>query len=193
MTSRKRKIRLIQVTIFLLATFLLFDTYRDKNEKTIEAVKSEIVIDDDINNFNDIQYSGFDLNGNRYTLQAGIANFKTEKPEIINMKKVVANFYLKDDTVLQVVSDEGIYNNITLDMNFRKNVRSTYLTNTLISDQLTYSNTAGKLLVSGNVRGESVEKGEFFADNVEYDLTSKILDLSMFGKEQVQINVKTKN
>jgi|TARA_B110001452_G_scaffold262444_1_gene262483 hypothetical protein len=189
-TSRKKKIRLIQVIIFLVASFLLFSTYRDTNEKIIETAKSEVVMDDTNNSFSDIQYSGFDLNGNRYTLQAGTANFKTEEPESINMKNVVANFYLKDNTVLKVVSDEGLYNNITLDMNFRKNVKSTYSANTLLSNQLTYSNTEGKLIVTGNVRGESVEKGEFFADNVEYDLTSKILDLSMFDKKQVQINVK---
>ncbi len=190
MTSRKKKIRLIQVIIFLIASILLFSTYRDTDEKIIETVKSEVVMDDTNNSFSDIQYSGFDLNGNRYTLQAGTANFKTEEPESINMKNVVANFYLKDNTVLKVVSDEGLYNNITLDMNFRKNVKSTYSANTLLSNQLTYSNTEGKLIVTGNVRGESVEKGEFFADNVEYDLTSKILDLSMFDKKQVQINVK---
>ena len=193
MTSRKRKIRIIQLTIFLVASFLLFNTYLDKNEKPIETIRSQVGTDNTNNSFNDVQYSGFDLNGNRYTLQAGRANFKTEKPESINMTKVEANFYLKDDTVLKVVSDEGIYNNITLDMNFQKNVRSNYLMNTLVSDQLIYSNTEGKLFVSGNVRGESVEKGEFFADNVEYDLTSKLLGLSMFGKKQVQINIKIKN
>lgn len=193
MTSRKKKIRIIQLTIFLVASFLLFNTYLDKNEKPIETIRSQVGTDNTNNSFNDVQYSGFDLNGNRYTLQAGIANFKTEKPESINMTKVEANFYLKDDTVLKVVSDEGIYNNITLDMNFQKNVRSNYLMNTLVSDQLIYSNTEGKLFVSGNVRGESVEKGEFFADNVEYDLTSKLLGLSMFGKKQVQINIKTNN
>jgi len=192
-TSRKKKIRIIQLTIFLVASFLLFNTYLDKNEKPIETIRSQVGTDNTNNSFNDVQYSGFDLNGNRYTLQAGIANFKTEKPESINMTKVEANFYLKDDTVLKVVSDEGIYNNITLDMNFQKNVRSNYLMNTLVSDQLIYSNTEGKLFVSGNVRGESIEKGEFFADNVEYDLTSKLLGLSMFGKKQVQINIKTNN
>ena len=51
-------------------------------------------------------------------------------------------------------------------MNFRKNVKAHLLTNTLVSDQLNYSNSSGKLLASGNVTGESVEKGEFFADNV---------------------------
>jgi len=76
-------------------------------------------------------------------------------------------------------------------MDFRENVKATYLTNTLLSDQLTYSNTNSKLLVTGNVHGESIEKGEFFADNVEYDLTNKTLDFSMFDNKQV--NVKLKN
>jgi len=76
-------------------------------------------------------------------------------------------------------------------MEFRKNVRAVYLTNTLLSDLLTYSNNTGKLLATGNVHGESVEKGEFFADNVEYDLESKALNFSMFGNKQV--NVKLKN
>ena len=41
------------------------------------------------------------------------------------------------------------------------------------------------------MRGESIEKGEFSADNVEYELTDKTLNLSMFGSKQV--NVKLKN
>jgi len=188
--NRRRKIILIQLTIFLVASILLYNTYRDKNE-TKDKIKVGIENDSDTNSFSDIEYSGFDLNGNRYILNAGKANFKTESPEAINMKDVVANFYLKNGTVLKVVSDEGFYNNITFDMEFKESVKATYLTNTLLSDQLIYSNSSGKLLVSGNVRGESIEKGEFFADNVEYDLTNKTLDFSMFGSKQV--NVKLKN
>ena len=107
------------------------------------------------------------------------------------MKGIIANFYLKDDTVLNVISDEGLYNSINLDMEFRKNVKATYLTNTLLSEKLTYSNSKGKLLASGNVRGESIEKGQFSADNVEYDLANKTLGFSMLGNKQV--NVKLKN
>ena len=84
--------------------------------------------------------------------------------------------------LLTIVSDEGLYNNISLDMNFKKNVKANYLTNTLLSDQINYSNTDGKLLASGNVRGESVEKGKFIADNVEYNLTNKTLDFSNVWK-----------
>jgi lipopolysaccharide assembly outer membrane protein LptD (OstA) len=155
-----------------------------------EVVKIKTTSDPNANNFTDIEYSGFDLSGNRYVLRAGTADFKTEAPESINIKNVVANFYLKDGSILNVVSDEGLYNNKTLDMEFRKNVKSVYLDNTLLSEQLNYSNTDSKLLVSGNVRGESVKKGKFFADNVEYDLKDKTLDFSMFGNKQVKIKIK---
>jgi len=188
--NRRKKIISIQFTIFLISLFLLYITYRDKSETIEEITKIDAQTGPDINSFNDIEYSGFDLSGNRYVLNAGFAKFKTELPEAIEMKDVIANFYLKDDTVLQVFSEEGFYNNVSLDMKFKQNVKAIYLTNTLLSDQITYSNSSGKLVATGNVRGESVEKGEFFADNVEYNLSNKILDFSMFGKKQVNIKLK---
>jgi hypothetical protein len=190
-TNRKKKIILVQFAIFFLATFLLYNTYRDKDKKSeMMITETETVTDPNANNFTDIQYSGFDLNGNRYTLNAGSANFKTDTPESINMKNVQANFYLKDDTILKVTSRSGLYNNLTLDMNFREDVKATYSSNTLYSDLLNYSNSSGKLLASGNVRGESVEKGEFTADKVEYNLSNKTLDFSMLGNKQVNIKIK---
>jgi hypothetical protein len=190
-TSRKKNLFLIQFTIFIVGAALLYNTYRDKNKETETTVRMEANATPDTNSFTDIEYSGFDLTGNRYVLEARQADFKTETPEFINMKFVVAKFYLKDDTVLIVVSDEGIYNNVTLDMNFKKNVKVDYLTHNLLSDSLSYSNSNAKLIATGNVRGESIEKGEFNADNVEYNLADKTLNFSMFGNKRV--NVKLKN
>ena len=189
MINRKKKIIFIQVTIFLIAASLLFNTYLNKNKKIEKAVKIELETNPNTNSFNDIEYSGFDLNGNRYTLKAGTADFETETPESINMKKVVANFYLKDNTILQITSEKGFYNNITLDMKFRENVKSVHQTNTLLSDELNYLSSDAKMFVSGNVRGISEEKGEFFADNVEYDLKSKILNFSMFSDKQINVKI----
>ena len=191
MNSRKKNLLLIQLTIFFVASAILYNTYSGKHNETKTFVNMESKTNSDNNSFADIEYSGFDLTGNRYVLQAGLADFKTESPEIINMKKVVANFYLKNDTIITVVSDSGIYNNITLDMNFIGNVNANYLTHHLLSDSLAYSNSNAKLIATGNVRGESIEKGEFTADNVEYDLTDKTLNFSMTGSKQV--NVKLKN
>ena len=191
MNARKKNLLLVQITIFLVASTLLYNTYRDKNQTVESFVKIEAETSPDTNSFTDIEYSGFDLTGNRYVLKAKQANFKTETPEVINMNEVFAKFYLKDGTVLTVVSDAGVYNNVTFDMEFSNNVQSNYLTHTLQSDLLSYSNSNTKLIATGNVRGESIEKGEFSADNVEYDLGDKSLNFSMFGSKQV--NVKLKN
>ena len=191
MTARKKNLLLIQITIFLLASTLLYNTYSDKNKQELEPlIKIESESDPDTNSFTDVEYSGFDLNGNRYVLNAGQADFKTETPELINMKKVVAKFYLKDGTILTVVSTKGLYNNVTLDMKFIDNVKANYATNTLKSDSLYYSNSSANLIATGNVRGESIEKGEFIADNVEYDLKNKTVNFSMFGSKQVNIKIK---
>ena len=190
MNKRRKKIILIQLVIFIVAAFLLYNTYRDKNKVTEEIIKIKTETNPDTNSFIDVEYSGFDLNGNRYTLNAGKADFETKTPEIIDMKNVEANFYLKDGTLLRIISDDGLYNNKTLDMIFIDNVKTTYLSSILLSNQLDYSNTNGKLLASGNVRGESVEKGTFFADNVEYDLTNKTLEFSMLGNKKVNVKVK---
>jgi hypothetical protein len=189
-TSRKKNLFLIQLTIFFVAIALLYNTYRDKNKESEIFTEVKIETNPNVNSFTDIEYSGFDLTGNRYVLKALKASFKTESPELVDMKGVEGKFYLKDDTVLVVISDEGLYNNVTLDMNFRKNVKANYLSHILFSDLLSYSNSNAKLIATGNVRGESIEKGEFMADNVEYDLLEKNLNFSMSGKERVNIKLK---
>ena len=158
MNTRKKKIILIQLTLFLIASLLVYNTYKDKTIVKEQMTEIETQSDADTNSFTDVEYSGFDLNGNRYILKAKNTDFKTESPELINMSGVISTFYLNDSSVLTVISDEGLYNNVTLDMEFRKNVKSTYLSHTLLSDKLNYSNTNGKLIASGNVKGESVWK-----------------------------------
>ena len=96
MIGRKRNILLIQLTIFFVAVALLYNTYLNKNKKKETFVQIESETNPDVNSFTDIEYSGFDLTGNRYVLKAGKADFKTETPELINMKEVIAKFYLKD-------------------------------------------------------------------------------------------------
>ena len=191
MSSRKKNILLIQITIFLVASALLYNTYSDKSTNERKSfVKIEAETSPETNSFKDIEYSGFDLNGNRYVLKAVRANFETATPQIINMKIVKADFFLKDGTILTIISDEGVYNNVTLDMEFTNNVKADYLTHTIFSDLLSYTNSKAKLIATGNVIGESIEKGEFSADNVEYDMKDKTLNFSMFSNKQVEVKIK---
>ena len=74
--------------------------------------------------FFNIEYSGFDLQGNRYSLKSEEAYFDELNPEIVYMRIVNATFYFKDGTTLYVKADDGIYNNKTLDMDFSGMLKS---------------------------------------------------------------------
>ena len=131
MISRKKKIRLVQIFLLFLGLALILFTYVNKQNSTNKIIsketKEEINKKLDKNSggeetFYNIEYSGLDLSGNRYILKAKEASNEKFSNELINLKSVDAAFYFKDDTILYVYSDYGIYNNKTLDMIFEKNV-----------------------------------------------------------------------
>ena len=87
MTDRKKKILLIQITLFIIAISLLYFTYYNKDldtEKTsVERIENKEVEESDskaVNVFEDIEYKGIDLNGNRFTIKSEIADFELETP-----------------------------------------------------------------------------------------------------------------
>lgn len=194
MISRKRKIIFIQILIFLTALTLIYFTYYNKNtqqnlsEKTISR---EEIIDNDKNSFEDVEYKGTDLNGNRYVVQSEIADFELETPELINMQIMKTYFYFKDGTTLYVQGKNGIYNNKTFDIKMWGAIEANYLENDLFSDNLDYSNKKGIVTITGNVKGESI-KGDIVADQAIFDLTKKTLDISMFDEKQVNIKVNNR-
>ena len=196
MTDRKKKILLIQITLFIIAISLLYFTYYNKDldtEKTsVERIEDKEVEESDskaVNVFEDIEYKGIDLNGNRFTIKSEIADFELETPELINMKIMSAIFYFKDGTILKVKGDYGTYNNKNNNMEFRDNIEAVYGQNYLYADNLDYLNSENSLTIYGNVKGEGIE-GNIMADNLEFDLSLKTLNISMFSKNQINVKLK---
>ena len=196
MTDRKKKILLIQFTLFIIAISLLYFTYYNKDldtEKTsVERIENKEVEESDskaVNVFEDIEYKGIDLNGNRFTIKSEIADFELETPELINMKIMSAIFYFKDGTILKVKGDYGTYNNKNNNMEFRDNIEAVYGQNYLYADNLDYLNSENSLTIYGNVKGEGIE-GNIMADNLEFDLSLKTLNISMFSKNQINVKLK---
>ena len=134
MTPRKKKLLSIQLIIFLSAITLLYITYYsnnntiDKNQNPDLALTKEDIKTEN-NTFENIEYKGVDLNGNRYLIKSELANFDTETPEIINMKVMKTIFYFKDGTSMTLTGDYGTYNNKTFDMEFRDNIVAEYQNN----------------------------------------------------------------
>ena len=190
------KTKFIQISLLLLAFFLIFFTYffnlKKKQPSTnldqIKTIKPDGQKEKMLNTFLDVEYGGLDKNGNRFVIGSKYANFEVDKPNIIKMEQVLCTFYFKDGTNLTIVSNYGIYNNVTDDMEFTENVKMNYLENILFSEKANFFNVENELLIEGNVKTKSPE-GELQADKLDFNLDSKKLKVSMYNNKKVNIKV----
>lgn len=201
MIDRKRKLRVIQASLFLLGVLIIIFTYSEKNKPLKETIiTSEIQkkVESQIDNnsqqgdiFYNIEYSGLDLTGNRYVLKSKEAINKKSDQDIVLMKSVEAVFYFKDDTTLQVSSDTGVYNNKTLDMAFNGNVRAEYEGSKLFAQKAKYSNTKSFLSIDGNVKINDL-MGTMVADKLLFDIKKQKLNIASFNDGKVNANINLK-
>ena len=190
------KTKFIQISLLLLAFFLIFFTYffnlKKKQPSTnldqIKTVEPDGEKEKVANTFIDVEYGGHDKNGNRFVIGSKYANFEIDRPNIIRMEQILCTFYFKDGTNLTIVSNYGIYNNITDDMEFTENVKMNYLENVLFSEKANFFNVKNELLIEGNVKTKSPE-GELQADKLHFNLDNKKLKISMYNDEKVNIKV----
>ena len=133
---------------FLLIFFTYFFNLKKKQPSTnldqIKTIKPDKQKEKVVNAFVDVEYGGFDKNRNRFVIGSRYASFELERPEIVKMEQVLCNFYFKDGTNLTIVSDLGIYNNVTDDMEFTENVQMNYLENVLFSEKANFFNEIGR-------------------------------------------------
>ncbi|OUV60663.1 MAG: hypothetical protein CBC88_02170 [Candidatus Pelagibacter sp. TMED128] len=199
MIDRKKKLRLIQSFLLIFALLAIYLTYYQKEtDETKEIISSsskeklkELSSQDNSEKkdmFFDIEYSGIDLNGNRYLLKSEEANLDGIKPEIVYMKIVNAIFYFKDDTTLYVWADSAVYNNKTLDIKFEDNVRANYLESKLFADKADYSNTDNYLSIYENVKIND-KRGNLIADKLLFDITKQKLDITSFNDGRINANI----
>jgi len=199
--NRKKKIKIVQISLFLLGIFIIYSTYYGEklnSEKGLisDTTKKKIIKDvrgsetkGDTNIFYNVKYSGIDLSGNRYILTCKEAVTLKTNESILDMKDVKATFYFKDQTVLNVSSNEGKYNNQTLDMKFENKVIMDYNNDWLKADNAEYSNSGNYLLIENNVKVNS-NLGNISADKLFFDLKMQKLNIGSFGNNNINANIK---
>ena len=201
MSKRKKKLIIIQLSLLLIASTIIFLTYfnvenSQKNEiisKETEKKIKDLISDKNSNEdiFFNIEYSGLDLAGNRYILKAEEAVNNKDFIEIIHMKSVDAIFYFKDGTILNVKSKKGKYNNKTLDINFYQDVKASYGASKLFAEKAEYSNSKSFLVVSENVLVEDI-RGRMFADKLLFDIKNNKLDILASNEKKVNAYMDVK-
>ena len=199
--DRKRKLRLTQLSLLILGLVIIFFTYANRqglndkqlvSKETQEKVKKQLAQDDEKGDvFFNISYSGLDLAGNRYILKSKEARSDEKNQEIVIMKFVEAVFYFKDNTSLKVTSDDGIYNNKTLDMTFDGNVKASYEESELFAQRAEYSNTKSYLTILNNVKVKD-SYGTMVADKLLFDIKKQKLTIASFNDGKINANIRLK-
>ena len=201
MSSRKKKLITLQVILFLIGSIIVYQTYyskkvsdeqkilSDREKKIVSNLKKQKINSNDM--FYDIKYSGIDLAGNRYILKSKEANNSKLNSELVEMKFLEAVFYFKDDTILKVFSDRGVYNNKTLDMTFEKNVKALYEESKLFAEKAYYSNQNSFLKVSENVIVND-QRGNLVADELLFDIKKQNLNIISFNSNKVNAKIDLK-
>ena len=199
--ERKKKLKIFQLSLIIVGTLIIFFTYVDREKEKAENLISKenqekiqkLILEDEDkkDTFYNIEYSGLDLAGNRYILKSKEAFSEKEKQEIVFMRFVEATFYFKDNTVLKVWSDEGKYNNKTLDMSFNNNVKAFYEDSKLYSQKAEYSNSKSFLEVSEDVKVIDA-KGPLLADKLLFDIKNQTLNIASFNDSKINANIKIK-
>ena len=199
--ERKKKLRIIQICLLSIGIITLIFTYSDKtnfNQKLVtQELKKEIenkIInkneDNEGNVFYNIEYSGLDLAGNRYILKSKSAINNPLIEDMIDMTGVTATFYFKDGTILKIESEFGEYNNNTLDINFKSNIKAEYEESILKAQYAEYSNSKGFLKITDDVIVNDIQ-GNLTADKLLFDIKSQTLKIETFNENKISVNVDT--
>ena len=196
--ERSKKLKIIQIGLLISGLIIILFTYVIDNQiskEEISSLKVDKIIDksleensDKIDIFYDIEYVGLDLAGNRYILKSKEAYTDKLLKDTINLKLVKATFYFKDDTVLNVYSDTGNYNNINLNMNFYGNVKATYQNSDLYAQRAEYSNSKSMLLISEEVEVKD-SRGTLFADKLIFDIDNQKLNIVSNKNNKINTNI----
>ena len=85
-----------------MGVIIIFFTYFKKdNEQKLEIIENKTEVEDDIkeglNTFKNIEYEGKDANDNKFIINSEYAEFTSEKTNIIYMKKMFCNSFLKTE------------------------------------------------------------------------------------------------
>ena len=183
--NRVKKLRLIQFSLLALGSLIIIFTYFSKLDNTNKAissklgekVKNEVSQQNIDGNVFNVEYTGLDLEGNRFILKSEEARNSKDNPEIILMKSVNGSFYFKNGSNLIIKSNKGIYNNKTLDMIFEDKIIASYEGSELEAQRAEYSNSGSFITITENVKEVSDSKGVIVADELYFDIKDQTLKI----------------
>ena len=187
------KKRLIQIIIFILIIFLIYIIFFSNEKNSIKKANIDQVenIENPNNLIKNLKYDVKFENNTQYTITSDLSEITYENDvEIVLMQIVKAIFKDEEGSFLEISSDKAIFNNNNYNTYFEKNVKITYLDNSIQSEKLLLNFKENIVTISDNIIYEGIQ-GFMKTDNIKIDLISKSMEIFMNNKkDKVEITSK---
>ena len=173
--------------------FFFYKKYFTTKENIVKDIsKDQIENTENPNNLiKNLKYNVKFENRTQYTITSNLSEITYQDgEEIVLMQTVKAIFKDKDGSILEIISDKAEFNNSTYNTNFNKNVKITYLDNSIQSEKLLLNFEENVVTISDNIIYEGIQ-GLMKTDNIKIDLISKSVEVFMNNKtDKVEITSK---
>lgn len=190
---KKIVIKIILFFLILLICFFFYKKYFTTKENIVKDIsKDQIENTENPNNLiKNLKYNVKFENRTQYTITSNLSEITYQDgEEIVLMQTVKAIFKDKDGSILEIISDKAEFNNSTYNTNFNKNVKITYLDNSIQSEKLLLNFEENVVTISDNIIYEGIQ-GLMKTDNIKIDLISKSVEVFMNNKtDKVEITSK---
>ena len=193
MKRKQQKAQLVLISIGLLLILLtyLYYPYMNKNKLQDDQFvqkDSEKTLDDAQSTFENVEYEGITSTMQRFSVKSESAYILDKNPNLVIMKKMRVELYLKDGRIVTIISDRGKYHKESHDCWFEENVVADDGETKIFANNLDLLATENFVKIYQQVKLIH-PTGTLQADQVDYDFETKYFKVSMFDEKTVKMKV----
>ena len=193
MKRKQQKAQLVLISIGLLLILLtyLYYPYMNKNKLQDDqfvqkdSEKTQIGAQ---STFENVEYEGITSTMQRFSVKSENAYILDENPNLVFMKKMRVELYLKDGRIVTIISDRGRYHKESHDCWFEENVVADDGEIKIFANNLDLLATENFVKIYQQVKLIH-PTGTLQADQVDYDFETKYFKVSMFDEKIVKMKV----
>jgi hypothetical protein len=150
------------------------DSIKKTDNKYIKANdEKENIIDETNNLIKNLKYEIKLSDNSKYVINSDLSELTyINDREIVYMSNVEAIFIDKKNIALVIKADEAKFDSVTNNTNFKKNIKITYLDNSIFSEKADINFIENTILIYGNVLYRNL-KGIVKTDNIKVNLINK--------------------
>ena len=193
MKRKQQKAQLVLISIGLLLILLtyLYYPYMNKNKLQDDQFvqkDSEKTLNDAQSTFENVEYEGITSTKQRFSVKSESAYIQDKNPNLVIMKKMRVELYLKDGRIVTIISDHGKYHKESHDCWFEENVVADDGETKIFANNLDLLATENFVKIYQQVKLIH-PTGTLQADQVDYDFETKYFKVSMFDEKTVKMKV----